>query len=151
MADPPESKELRATDVAAAGTAPTVQVQRTGHDDPQSNGDGEQLHHGHGVDREAIDDDKARNSLDQGPEDVISRKNALNATKSNATDASQLTLAPSTVPPPPSKPWYKQRNPLRWGRIPPVPEERIVSREHDAGFFSKLTFQWMTPLMTVSA
>ncbi|KAG6133513.1 hypothetical protein E4U38_002770 [Claviceps purpurea] len=148
MADPPESKELRATDVAAAGTAPTVQVQRTGHDDPQSNGDGEQLHHGHGVDREAIDDDKARNSLVQGPEDVISRKNALNATKSNATDASQLTLAPSTVPPPPSKPWYKQRNPLRWGRIPPVPEERIVSREHDAGFFSKLTFQWMTPLMT---
>ncbi|KAG6073462.1 hypothetical protein E4U16_004676 [Claviceps sp. LM84 group G4] len=151
MADPPESKELRlrATDVAAAGAAPTVQVQRTSHDDPQSNGDGGQLPHGHGVGHGAIDDnDDDRNSHHQGPEENISRKNALNATKSNATDASQLTLEPSTVSSPPSKPWYKQRNPLRWGRIPPVPKERLVSREHDAGFFSKLTFQWMTPLMT---
>lgn len=48
------------------------------------------------------------------------------------------------------KPWYKKTNPLRWGGIPPVPEEKIVSREGMAGFWSKLTFNWMTPLMTVS-
>ena len=41
-------------------------------------------------------------------------------------------------------------NPLRWGGIPKVPDERLVSREYQAGFFSKLTFQWMTPLMSVS-
>ncbi|TWU73782.1 hypothetical protein ED733_003923 [Metarhizium rileyi] len=59
-------------------------------------------------------------------------RNWLNDTNSNATDA---------------KPWYKQANPLRWGRTAPVPRERSVSPEYNAGFFSKLTFQWMTPLM----
>ena len=32
---------------------------------------------------------------------------------------------------------------------PPVPKERTVSREYTAGWFSRLTFQWMNPLMTV--
>ncbi|KAG6010759.1 hypothetical protein E4U21_004147 [Claviceps maximensis] len=75
-------------------------------------------------------------------------KNVLGATKSHATDASVVTCASSILQSSPPKPWYKQKNPLRWGRPPPVPKERIISREHEAGFFSKLTFQWMTPLMT---
>ncbi|KHN95796.1 ABC transporter family protein [Metarhizium album ARSEF 1941] len=76
--------------------------------------------------------------------------NRLNATRSAATDTSCATGAPSTVQPPPAKakPWYRHMNPLRWGGVPPVPKDRIVSREYSAGFFSKLTFQWMTPLMT---
>ncbi|KJZ69048.1 hypothetical protein HIM_11559 [Hirsutella minnesotensis 3608] len=37
---------------------------------------------------------------------------------------------------------------LRWGPVPEVPEERVVSRECSAGFLSKLTFDWVTPLMT---
>ncbi|KAG8405028.1 ATP-binding cassette transporter yor1 [Metarhizium acridum] len=76
--------------------------------------------------------------------------NRLDVTKSVATDVSDATGAPSTGQPPPAKakPWYRQINPLRWGGVPPVPKERIVSREYTAGFFSKLTFQWMTPLMT---
>lgn len=41
-------------------------------------------------------------------------------------------------------------NPLRWQKIPPVPEERSVSREHGASFPSKLFFEWMSPLMKVS-
>lgn len=51
---------------------------------------------------------------------------------------------------PQTRPWYKTSNPLRWGRIPPVPDERIVSPEHKAGFLSRLTFGWVTPLMVVS-
>ncbi|KAH6689594.1 ABC transporter [Plectosphaerella plurivora] len=65
-------------------------------------------------------------------------------TKSHAT-----SVAPSTTAShPPKKPWYKTPNPLRWGAIPPVPEERIESREYKAGFLSLVMFQWMAPLMT---
>ena len=48
------------------------------------------------------------------------------------------------------KPWYKRLNPLKRSVKPPVPRERTVSREYTAGFFSMLTFQWMSPLMSVS-
>ncbi|KAJ4344427.1 ATP-binding cassette transporter yor1 [Didymosphaeria variabile] len=48
-----------------------------------------------------------------------------------------------------SKKWYKKINPLKWGKKPRVPETRLPSREYSAGFFSRLTFQWMAPLMTV--
>jgi hypothetical protein len=47
------------------------------------------------------------------------------------------------------KKWYQHLNPLRWGSKPPVPKERIVSREYEAGLWSLLTFQWMSPLMAV--
>lgn len=40
-------------------------------------------------------------------------------------------------------------NPLRWGPIPPVPTGRSVSGEDGANWLSQLTFQWMTPIMTV--
>lgn len=47
------------------------------------------------------------------------------------------------------KKWYKKMNPLKWGSKPPVPESRSPSREYSAGIFSRLTFQWMSPLMVV--
>ncbi|KAK4142388.1 P-loop containing nucleoside triphosphate hydrolase protein [Dichotomopilus funicola] len=43
-------------------------------------------------------------------------------------------------------------NPLRWrnsGKIPEVPSERQVSREENAGFWSLLSFAWLSPLMSV--
>lgn len=33
---------------------------------------------------------------------------------------------------------------------PPLPSERTVSPEYTAGIFSRLTFQWMSPIMSVS-
>lgn len=33
---------------------------------------------------------------------------------------------------------------------PPYPSERTVSPEYSAGIFSRLTFQWMSPMMSVS-
>ncbi|KAL0943794.1 ABC transporter family protein [Colletotrichum truncatum] len=71
----------------------------------------------------------------------------LKSTRSRATDTSIATTT-ATRHQPESKPWYKTPNPLKWGGIPPVPEEKTVSREHKAGFFSQLTFQWMAPLMS---
>ena len=40
-------------------------------------------------------------------------------------------------------------NPFKSKHLPPVPEERLSSREHSAHFFSRLTFQWISPLMSV--
>ncbi|KAI0012833.1 ATP-binding cassette transporter protein YOR1-like protein [Xylariaceae sp. FL0662B] len=72
----------------------------------------------------------------------------LNRTQSYATDTSAAlhTTTRADIPIA-KKPWYKTPNPLRWGPIPSVPQERQVSREYSAGFFSKMTFQWMAPLM----
>ncbi|CAG8134255.1 unnamed protein product [Penicillium olsonii] len=47
------------------------------------------------------------------------------------------------------KKWYRRLNPIRLQKTPPVPEERAVSREYGASFFSLVTFQWMSPLMKV--
>lgn len=59
-------------------------------------------------------------------------------------------LSSSTKSAKSKKKWYKNVNPLKWGPKPPVPEIREVSREYHAGLFSRLTFQWMSPIMTVS-
>ncbi|TKA68436.1 hypothetical protein B0A49_08545 [Cryomyces minteri] len=47
------------------------------------------------------------------------------------------------------KKWTRWLNPFKRSNKPPVPSERIVSREYQAGFLSLLTFQWMAPLMDV--
>ncbi|KAF3000376.1 hypothetical protein E8E14_006009 [Neopestalotiopsis sp. 37M] len=74
----------------------------------------------------------------------------IRRTQSAATDLSVLTRTTTGASAPPqSKPWYKQPDPLKWGKIPPVPEERGESREYQAGWPSRLTFQWMAPLMMV--
>lgn len=80
--------------------------------------------------------------------DAEERRNALAATRSVATDASVNVEALAARPT--DRPWYKKLNPLRWGAIPPVPAERGISREYGASFLSHLTFNWMSPLMTVS-
>jgi len=43
--------------------------------------------------------------------------------------------------------WHKWLT-LRSRYIPPIPKERIVSREYNANIFSIITFQWMSPLMS---
>lgn len=90
-------------------------------------------------------DDDGPSSSDEKPH--RSSPPDLKHTKSHATDVS---VTPSTTASqrPVKKPWYKTPNPLRWGAIPPVPEERLESREYKAGFFSLVAFQWMAPLMT---
>lgn len=46
--------------------------------------------------------------------------------------------------------WIKRLNPFRQGKIPPVPEHDAGPvPETQAGWFSRLTWEWMTPLMMV--
>jgi ATP-binding cassette subfamily C (CFTR/MRP) protein 1 len=73
----------------------------------------------------------------------------LSSTSSSSSDADEdaVNLAKSKH----RKPGSARRfNPLRWQKVPPVPKERIVSREYGANFFSVVSFQWMAPLMHVS-
>lgn len=48
-------------------------------------------------------------------------------------------------------PWrkYNSLNPLRWRQPPPVPDKRQISKEADAGIWSKATLSWMGDLMKV--
>jgi ATP-binding cassette subfamily C (CFTR/MRP) protein 1 len=67
-------------------------------------------------------------------------------TSTEITTGSDKTTEPETQKKPP---WSKRLNPLK-RNPPPVPRERQPSREYSANFFSKLTFQWISPLMSVS-
>ncbi|KAI2643335.1 P-loop containing nucleoside triphosphate hydrolase protein [Xylaria nigripes] len=83
--------------------------------------------------------------------DERANRDELRHTTSYATDATSITRTTTrnSLPTAPKKPWYKTPNPLMWGSIPPVPKEKQESREASAGFFSRLTFQWMAPLMKI--
>nr|AKC92817.1 ATP-binding cassette transporter YOR1 [Chaetomium globosum] len=83
-------------------------------------------------------------TVHEKPEDVDGRGD-LNRLRTTATATSVATTSATKLPE--QKPWYKQPNPLRWGKIPPVPKERVECPEHKAGFFSSLVFQWIAPLM----
>ena len=76
-------------------------------------------------------------------------KREMDRTLTTTTTASSFVPDPSAAEPAEKKPWYKRLNPLKRSRKPPVPKERIVSREYGANFFSMLTFQWMAPIMSV--
>ncbi|KAI4253329.1 MAG: hypothetical protein L6R42_007623, partial [Xanthoria sp. 1 TBL-2021] len=68
-------------------------------------------------------------------------------TLTTTTTRSSMTVGPPEYGPLTTKPWYRSLNPLKRRIPPPIPKERIVSREHSAGLLSKLTWQWMAPLM----
>lgn len=139
MTDP--EKELQAPDpqAAAAASAPAetspTQIPQT-KEEAKTHPEVESIHQ----------DDHGSSETDS--DNAEERRNALAATRSAATDVS--VDAEALAARPSDRPWYKKLNPLRWGAVPPIPTERGVSREYGAGFFSHLTFNWMSPLMTVS-
>jgi len=95
---------------------------------------------------------EAQLGAEEGDTTTKPNKPELDRMRSYATATSATTTATSAaVQVPERKPWYKQPNPLRWGKIPPVPETRKISPEYKANFFSSLIFHWMAPLMSVSS
>lgn len=86
-----------------------------------------------------------RRTTSRKSEDVPLEK--IVSTATTATEAS-LNLQSTASKEPGKRPWRDRINPLRQGKPPPIPKERVESREYNAGFFSLLTFQWMNPLMT---
>ena len=73
-------------------------------------------------------------------------KDRATASRTLSTTTTTSTQAPE-LESEGKKPWYKSLNPLKSRTKPPIPKERIVSREYGASFLSLLTFQWMAPIM----
>ncbi|KAI9046549.1 hypothetical protein LZ554_009295 [Drepanopeziza brunnea f. sp. 'monogermtubi'] len=93
----------------------------------------------------------SRRGSEEGRNHVHGEKRLeVGRTKSHATDASAFSRTDSHVDTPPQKkqPWYKRLNPLKWGKVPPIPEKREVSREYSASFLSLVYFQWVAPIMS---
>ncbi|KAL8872715.1 MAG: hypothetical protein Q9174_001702 [Haloplaca sp. 1 TL-2023] len=71
----------------------------------------------------------------------------VDRTLTTTTTRSSILEEPKEDEPATRKPWHKSLNPLKRRTPPSVPKERVVSREHTAGWFSRLTWQWMAPIM----
>ncbi|KAL7949002.1 P-loop containing nucleoside triphosphate hydrolase protein [Trichoderma barbatum] len=137
MADPGTEKEIQTPRAVSESHAINIQSTSEGRG---VDSDGEKAAHV----SEKHDDEIERVESNSDQEDDAP-KGPLATTKSHATDASVTTTAAAQYA---AKPWYKKINPMRWGGIPEIPKERIVCPEYQAGFFSRLTFYWMNPLMT---
>ena len=128
----------------------------TGHSEPvaeeplEREGSEKELEEGKVVDMEveetsSQDDDE--NEKDGGGRLRV-RRTQSNWTQTTGTSIA-TTEAPETEDPARKQTWGEKINPLKHKTLPPVPDKRNPSREHTAGFFSKLTFQWISPLMVV--
>lgn len=82
---------------------------------------------------------------------VASRKRTrASAVTDDDDDETETELSRTTTRTSVRRPWYRRLNPLKRRRKPPVPDERTVSPEYRASWLSRLTFQWMAPMMRVS-
>jgi ATP-binding cassette subfamily C (CFTR/MRP) protein 1 len=141
-----EKKEHGTADLAvAADTANHHELLDVDNGDGGGDGDEEKDYiqaTSHGDSSNHSGSESGDNEKEQNP--------GLEHVKSYAISTSDMTRTDSHVDQPiKKKPWYKYYNPLRWGKIPPVPETRKVSREYNAPFLSLVYFQWMAPLMSV--
>ena len=84
--------------------------------------------------------DSDSTSSEPKDKDLPTASRTLTATTTTSTQATEPESRAK-------KPWYKSLNPLKSRAEPPIPKERIVSREYGASFLSLLTFQWMAPIM----
>ena len=87
-------------------------------------------------------------ALDNGPGALRTHSHhTIDHTESGVSRSDSKSTTPSHAKP--QVKWYRRLNPLRLRQAPPVPTEREVSKEYGAGFFSIITFQWMSTMMTV--
>jgi hypothetical protein len=103
----------------------------------------------------AVDEDPLktgqRETLPPAYQDVEAQRRESDATTSTAgTDASEVTAEKQQAREERASgkgffSWLTRTRPP-----PPYPSERTVSPEYTAGILSRLTFQWMSPIMSVS-
>ena len=89
------------------------------------------------------DSDSSSNAVEKKKRQPVDRTLTTTTTRSSITVDSKTNNIPAR------KPWYKSLNPLKKRTPPPIPKERVVSREYNAGLFSRLSWQWMAPIMHV--
>ncbi|SMR55073.1 unnamed protein product [Zymoseptoria tritici ST99CH_1E4] len=102
---------------------------------------------------EAVEESSSQDGSDDFRKEINRDRTPLKRERSNwTTDTGVTSIATSYHPedePPQKKTWTRKLNPLKSKTLPPIPKERLTSREYQAGFFSLLTFQWIAPLMGV--
>ncbi|RVX68489.1 hypothetical protein B0A52_07913 [Exophiala mesophila] len=117
----------------------------------------------HALSQEGVEEKDLEKTQDGPSRNLEVPQDLRNIGRGKSTDSTRLARIESTatsvteashagLPKPAQKrplPWYHKINPLKYGDPAPLPEERSVCPEYNAGFFSLLTFQWMNPLMTV--
>ncbi|KAK5164037.1 ATP-binding cassette transporter yor1 [Saxophila tyrrhenica] len=102
------------------------------------------------VDREAVDDTDSNEDLDKEKHNRLQmRRTESNWTQATGTSYASTEVAEAQETPPRKRTWGEKLNPFKHKNVPPPADERIPSKEHSANFFSKLTFQWITPIMDV--
>ena len=103
-----------------------------------------------GIETEAVENRwSSHSSSDDGPKrKPLNRMQSSATTATTATTASSMDMSRTESQEAPLKkqPWWRWLL-LQHRTLPPIPKERSVSREYNANLFSKLSFQWMTPLM----
>lgn len=70
--------------------------------------------------------------------------------KNGTLSSAELVTAPSSKDESTVVPWSRRLNPMKTNKIPAIPEQRQPSNEHGANWFSKLTFYWVQPILSVS-
>ncbi|KAK4616029.1 ABC-type transporter cicA [Fulvia fulva] len=103
------------------------------------------------LDFEALEETSSNSDSDLGKKH---RRPEVESSQSNWTAGTETSVATSLAPDPEEesprkRTWSQRLNPLKRKPPPPVPKERLPSREHEAGWFSVYTFQWISPLMSV--
>ncbi|KAK1071384.1 ATP-binding cassette transporter yor1 [Friedmanniomyces endolithicus] len=102
------------------------------------------------IDNEAPEDSSSSNDDDEKEREKNIVRPVVERTQSTWTTTSAATsIAQPQEQPVRKQTWSEKLNPLKRKKLPPIPETRAVSREYGAGFFNKLYFQWMAPLMSV--
>jgi hypothetical protein len=97
------------------------------------------------------DEKKGEHGHTLEPINTNAHESILERSSTRQSGGSVWVAAGESMQAPPVKKdfWYKI-NPLKWNP-PSIPVERkTISREYTANWFSRLTFQWMQPMMTVS-
>ncbi|KAK8218735.1 ABC transporter [Phyllosticta capitalensis] len=134
MADPGQEKndwQLNATE--AAGTATTLRP-----DEPVAT-----------APLERVGTEKELNPDQHHHEDHKDASATPRSVSEGSTDDVVETKSQAPTTEPQKRDWSRIINPLKWGKIPEIPKERAVSREYGANWLSRLTFHWMSPIMSV--
>ncbi|GAB7359206.1 hypothetical protein MBLNU230_g5865t1 [Neophaeotheca triangularis] len=102
-------------------------------------------------DRDAVEAREEAEASSQDDEKAAPKpqRTAMQRTQSNWTTTTTTSSTYEPEPPPPRKrTWGEKINPFKSKHPPPVPDKRYPSREYKANILSKVTFQWMAPLMS---
>ncbi|USW57841.1 Putative AAA+ ATPase domain, ABC transporter type 1, transmembrane domain-containing protein [Septoria linicola] len=148
MSAPDAEKALTSNTVEAPGPQEPRQTEALAEEPLDRVGSESELNEEKQIDYEAVETSSQDDSdfeKKKRPQVARARSDWTTATENSvATEIEQ----PAQKPPRKRK-WSEKINPFKSKHPVPVPKERIASREQAAGFFSVLTFQWISPLMSV--